>query len=208
MNAKTKRQHQKRTTRARDASAAPRVVPLIELREDPDNARHRGDRARGELRRSLRRFGAGRSLVADAGGVVRAGSGTLEAARAEGYTEALVVEPGPGQLVVVQRTDWTETDAAAYGIADNRTAELAEWDTAQLGDLLGSLEADDIVGFSTGELTSLPTTQVLLDSWEAHELDLRAVFVLRCPAELQAEVRAVLRERFPSVDWDEIVVAQ
>ena len=134
------------------------VVSLDTLALDPANLRVRDDRAKDTLRASLKRFGAGRSIVFDAKGVVVAGNGTMEAARQEGFTEALIVKPKPGQLVAVQRDEWTNTEAIAYGLADNRLSELAGW-SADLPDVLLSLESEgfdlDTLGFSTDEVEFL-----------------------------------------------------
>ena len=66
------------------------------------------------------------------GNVVEAGNGTLEAARALGWTHvaAVLVDDEPAT-------------AAGFGISDNRTAELAEWDQEALDKLLASIEIVD-----------------------------------------------------------------
>jgi DNA modification methylase len=80
-----------------------------------------------------------RSLVMDADGMIRAGNGTLEAARAAGITEAIVVETDGTQLVVVKRPDWSTEKALAYALSDNRTGELSEWDADALAASLAEL---------------------------------------------------------------------
>ena len=90
---------------------------------------------------------------------MRAGSGTLEAAQAEGLTELLVVRPKAGQLVAVERDDWSATEAAGYAIADNRTAELAKWDELGLAESLEALRGGGLdlgtVGFEADEVDEL-----------------------------------------------------
>lgn len=127
------------------------VIPLDRLRSDPSNARKRTDANRKAIRDSMRKFGPARSILIDGKDIVRAGNGTLEGASAEGITEVLVVEPEPGQLVAVRRRFATETEAAAYGIADNRSAELAEWDDDVLARTLEAIRTDQTVPIeSTG----------------------------------------------------------
>lgn len=146
----------------REKAATPLVVEQVsigDLAADPTNVRVRDERARGTLEASLRRFGPARSIVLDGSGVVRAGSGTLEAAARAGVTEVLIVDPQPGQLVAVRRRDWTLSEATAYAIADNRTAELAVWDDTALATTLDTLnnEGFDLanVGYTEGEFQTL-----------------------------------------------------
>ena len=132
------------------------VVSLEAVVSDPANARKHDEKNRRAIRGSLRRFGAGRSIVLDKNNVVRAGNGTVEEARAEGFTEVLVVTPKPGQLVAVKRPDWSETEATGYALADNRAGELAEWDESRLMDQLRAIEQDGLdpatVGFDPEDL--------------------------------------------------------
>jgi hypothetical protein len=84
----------------------------------------------------------------DANGVVRAGNGTLEAAKALGWKRIAVV-----------RTDLVNTEATAFSLADNRTSELAEWDEAGLAETLRSLQSEDFdldaVGFTSDDVDDL-----------------------------------------------------
>jgi len=146
-----------------------RRIPIAEVVEDPKNARRRDERATNTLASSLGRFGAARSIVLDADGVVRAGNGTVEAARAAGIEEVLVVETNGRQLVAVKRPDWSDAEAMAYALADNRTAELASWDSEALAASLGELASEygregfepmlESVGFSELELGELIDVQ-------------------------------------------------
>lgn len=135
------------------------TLSLDSLVVDPANVRLHGDRNRQTLDASFRRFGAARSIVVDAKGVVRAGNGTLEAARAAGMTDAIVVDAEGDQLIVVRRKDWSPTEATAYAIADNRSSDLAEDDPDALARTLQALmnEGFDLAatGFSEEEANSL-----------------------------------------------------
>ena len=152
---KAEAKHGQDTGDAGAAQATPpavELVPLDSISPDPANVRRRGPEAKAAIKASLGRFGAGRSIVVDRDGVVRAGNGTLEAAKDAGFTEVLVVDAKPGQLVAVRRDDWTAAEAQAYGIADNRTAELAEWDDLGLARQLQALrgEEDPLVAAAAG----------------------------------------------------------
>ena len=100
------------------------------------------------IKGSLAKFGQQKPLVVGADGVVIAGNGTLEAARALGWKRIDVV-----------RTKLRGVDAAAYAIADNRASELADWDFEPLAKVLASLRADDVnlnaLGWADHELEPL-----------------------------------------------------
>ena len=97
-------------------------ISIAQLSLDPKNARKHSARNLEAIAASLLKFGQRKPLVVHRG-VVLAGNGTLEAARSLGWTEIEVSE-------VPQ--DWDNDTAKAYALADNRTAELAEWDESEL----------------------------------------------------------------------------
>src|SRR5580765_6129604 len=95
-----------------------RRVKLTDLHADPANARRHDERNLAAIADSIRTFGQVEPLVVQrATGKVIGGNGRLEVLRKQGATECDVVE-----------VDVNDTQAAALGIALNRTAELAEWD--------------------------------------------------------------------------------
>ena len=135
-------------------------LSLDEVRMDPANARKHDERNRGVIRGSLRRFGPGRSIVLDGKNIVRAGNGTLAEARAEGYTEILVVEPKPGQLLAVRRPEWSPTEAAGYSLADNQATDTSENDPDILAGTLNGLFTEDpslalATGFTQSDLDAM-----------------------------------------------------
>jgi hypothetical protein len=134
--------------RQNNAPMAVEVVPIGSISPDPANVRRHPERNLEAIRASLRRFGQQKPIVVDEAGIIRAGNGTYAAARDLGWSEVAVV-----------RTDLAGSEATAYAIADNRTAELAAWDEEALADTLKSLEAEgfdlDAVGFDPHELGDL-----------------------------------------------------
>lgn len=107
------------------------ATPVERLEHDKRNARKHSPRNLSAIARSLDEHGQRKPLVAQRVGerlVVRAGNGTLEAARSLGWTHLAVV--------VVEEGDKAAT---RYALADNRTAELAEWDDETLRELLGEV---------------------------------------------------------------------
>ena len=124
-------------------------IAIADLSQDPANARVHPERNLAAITASLRRFGQQKPIVIDKSNVVRAGNGTLQAAIAMGWDSINCV-----------RTDLTGGDAVAYAIADNRTAELAEWDgDVLIATLEGLRQCDetalDAVGFNEDELEKL-----------------------------------------------------
>lgn len=135
------------------------TLKISDLTVDPANVRVRDERAKRTLAASLKRFGPARSIVVDKDGIVRAGNGTIEAAESIGLSEVVVVDVEPGQVVAVRRPDWSPSEATAYSIADNRTAELADWDNEALSKQLDALGGEGInlddLGFSSDDFARL-----------------------------------------------------
>lgn len=127
------------------------------IRHDPRNARRRDDAARAAIRRSIEVLGVGRSIVIDRDGVVVAGNGVLEEARALGVPLKIIDSDG-SELVAVRRSDMGTNDPqrCALALADNAVAALADWDEPTLAELRAELGADleEVAGFgldATGE---------------------------------------------------------
>jgi ParB-like chromosome segregation protein Spo0J len=126
----------------------PQLVPIDELHEDVSNVNNHPPRSIEAIAASYARFGQQRSILADSGGVVRAGNGQLAAARRLGWTHMAVV-----------RSDLQGTELTAYSIADNRISEFSSFDTEALTATLRALQAEDFpiadVGFTDAELEEL-----------------------------------------------------
>lgn len=108
-------------------------IQITELSLDPKNARKHSARNLEAIAASLNKFGQRKPIVVHRG-VVLAGNGTLEAAKSLGWTEIDVAEVPE---------DWDNDTAKAYALADNRTAELAEWDESELAKQLLELQDAD-----------------------------------------------------------------
>ena len=123
-------------------------VSIDSIHADPANVRRHPEKNLAAIKASLARFGQQKPIIVDGDGIVRAGNGTLEAARALGWDKIAVV-----------RTPLKGSEATAYAIADNRTAELAEWDDVGLAEQLRALQSEDIdlaaVGFEAGEVDAM-----------------------------------------------------
>lgn len=146
------------------------LVPVESLTPDPGNARRHSQRNLDAIAGSLSRFGQRRPLVVTADGIVLAGNGTLEAAKSLGWKQIAITRIP---------NDWTHDQARAYALADNRTAELAEWDGKLLADQLVELDA---VGWEISELgfqfADIPEPK----QKPTHEIDLDGMsFDHQCP---------------------------
>jgi ParB-like chromosome segregation protein Spo0J len=111
----------------------PLAVPCDSLVLDPANARKHPESNLEAIKGSLAVYGQRKPIVVNQKTrVVIAGNGTLEAARALGWSHVAVVF-----------TDDDPVTAAGFAIADNRTAELAEWDPDALGRMLREVRVAD-----------------------------------------------------------------
>jgi len=120
---------------------------LDELTLDPDNARkHNSDVDVEAIRLSLLEFGQQTPIVVDEADIVVKGNGTMMAALKLGWTEIETI-----------KTTLTGDQLRAYAIADNRTAELSQWNTETLIAQLNELEAtlQTAAGYSIDALDKL-----------------------------------------------------
>lgn len=125
-----------------------KTVKVADLTLDPANARTHPARNLGALKDSLQRFGQQKPIVIEASGLVRAGNGTVLAARElEWKTLKAVV------------TDLEGDEAVGYALADNRTAELAIWDWEQLAQLLDQVPNASQLGWDETELRDIINAQ-------------------------------------------------
>lgn len=124
------------------------TVKLQEISPDPANVRKHSDRNIEAIIASLRAFGQQKPIVVDQRGIILAGNGTYEAARRLGW-----------ENIQITRTALSGPLATAYAIADNRTAELAEWDSENLALQLQSFRDANldtaIAGFDEQETNDL-----------------------------------------------------
>ena len=115
------------------------IVPIGQLAADPRNVRVHGAENRAAIQASLGDFCQQKPIVVDpTATTVYAGSGTLAQMVALGYPEVWIV-----------RSQLDPSALKAYAIADNRSGELAEWDSEALALQLGELWVE---GFDLGDL--------------------------------------------------------
>lgn len=132
----------------------PRLLPLAvaigSLREDPDNVRQHDARSIDTIAASLKEYGQQKPIVVAADGTVRAGNGTLQAARKLGWLRIATVV-----------FDGDERRLKAFAIMDNRSAELSSFDEGALAQALEALQASgedfdvESIGFTDAEAMKL-----------------------------------------------------
>lgn len=156
------------------------TVAISKLVFDPANARKHDKKNLEAIKGSLARFGQQKPIVVGKNNVVIAGNGTIAAALEIGWT-----------MINIVRTDLTGSEATAFALADNRTAELASWDVEILGKTLQALHEDgfniDEIGFDTsklfqdeGDTTTVSGTTTITGSKELSESDFQE-FDHQCP---------------------------
>lgn len=123
------------------------IVDISTLTPDPVNARLHPDRNLASIKDSLCLYGQVKPVVVrKSTRVVVAGNGTMESAKSLGWTK-----------IAATFVDMDDAAAAGYGLADNRTAELARWDfevVARLDKMLQEVGVNP-VGWSQDELDVL-----------------------------------------------------
>jgi len=126
---------------------------LADIKLYPHNPRH-NEHAVAAVAASIQEFGFRQAIVVDEEGVIVVGSTRYKAARKLGLQ----------RVPVHVAAGLTPAQVKAYRIADNKLAELAEWDDALLvQELLELQKLDfdlDLVGFSAEELQDLFQVEV------------------------------------------------
>lgn len=138
-------------------------VKIETLTLDPANVRRHPAKNLEAIKASLTRFGQQRPVLVNPKGIIIAGNGTVMAAKALGWDHINIV-----------RTELEGSEATAYAIADNRTAELAEWDEEALAQQLAALQIEDeelakAAGFTDAEIQALEGATVEVQEDEVPE---------------------------------------
>lgn len=141
----------------------PFAVPTDSLTYDPENARIHPERNMDSIKESLTRYGQQKLIVARREDrVVMAGNGTLAAARELGWEQ-----------IACRFTDLDDVQAQGFGLADNRTAELADWDIDTLARLnaLQAIAGENPIGWSEDEMLVLRLSLAERDKTEVKVYD-------------------------------------
>lgn len=131
---------------------------ISELKFDDKNFNKHTAHGMGLLEKSLKQFGAGRSILIDKDNNIIAGNGIVEAAGQAGIEKLRVVETTGDEIVAVKRTDVSLNSAQGreMALADNATASAdLEWDKGNIAEAAGEFGFDpgswDVVGWDESE---------------------------------------------------------
>lgn len=104
------------------------------------------DKAVEAVAASIKEFGFKQPIVVDSQGVIVAGHTRYKAA----------LSLGMDKVPVLVADDLTDEQVKAYRLADNKTAELAEWDFSALQEELDALDMDmEMFGFADAEFDNV-----------------------------------------------------
>ena len=139
-----------------------RLVPIDTLTPDPANANTHPEKNLRTIRGSLAQYGQQKPIVVSPTGVIVAGNGLWTVLR-----EQPVPAPGrTGELeaqrwthVAAVRSDLSPAELVGFGITDNRSQQLSEWDLDVLASHLGGLDQDGVdlaaLGWDEDDMQSL-----------------------------------------------------
>lgn len=127
------------------------IKTIADLKPDAQNVNKGTERGAYMVDHSITNLGAGRSILADADGVVIAGNKTLEVAAEHGLPVRVVQSDGK-ELIVVQRTDLRlkgkgleRTKARQMATVDNRASEVGYDPDVQI--LLEHYQSEDLSAY-------------------------------------------------------------
>ena len=157
------------------------MTSIKDLKSDHKNARRRTDRSAELIKESLQRYGAARSIVIDEDNRILAGNGTIEGAKEAGIDRIRIIETDGDEVIAVRRTGLTEDQKVGLALADNRTADLSEWDQEMLNRL--GEQHDISLFFSQDDLDGILETKVeALPPEDFDEVDDDITTEHRCPS--------------------------
>ena len=139
---------------------------ISDLKFDHKNARKRTDNSTRLIQESLQRYGAARSIVIDEDNRILAGNGTIAGAQALGLTKLKVIEAAGDEIIAVRRSGLSEDEKVGLALADNRAAELSDWDAQMLQQL--SEEHDIAPWFEEEDLDAILNAAEQLDPVEGN----------------------------------------
>jgi ParB-like chromosome segregation protein Spo0J len=130
-------------------SLKPLETDIKSIKLDPRNARKHPERNIEVIKNSLKTYGQRKPIVVNVNtNTIEAGNGMYQAALSLGWDKIAVVFVDDAQEV-----------ATAYGLMDNQSALISEWDLPTLKDLLTELDDGevnmDLTGFSSKEIEVL-----------------------------------------------------
>lgn len=133
------------------------MMKISDIKEYDNNPR-KNDKAVDAVASSIRSFGFKVPIIIDSNNVIIAGHTRLKASRKLGYTE----------VPCLIADDLTDEQVKAFRLADNKVAELAEWDLDKLTEELNFIEMD-MEQFGFEDLSKELERDVLEDDFDENE---------------------------------------
>ena len=124
-----------------------KIMKLVDLHEDPKNARKHNKKNIDLICKSLKEFDQYKNIVVQKStGKIIAGNGTYQAAKVLGWDE-----------IECNVVDIPDDKATAMAVVDNRSTDLSSWDNDVLGSVLDGLSSDDleVTGFDDKDIEKL-----------------------------------------------------
>ena len=138
-------------------------MQIVEMQLDRITPYERNPRRNNEaveyVANSIREFGFRVPIVIDASGVIVAGHTRYKAAQALGMSA----------VPCVVADDLTDAQIRAYRLADNKTAEMAQWDPAMLDEELMDLLDIDMSAFGFGDIDLDAAVALDLDAEQSRD---------------------------------------
>lgn len=116
------------------ASLCIQIRPIVDLNPSPKNPRRHPERQMKLLMKNIERFGLVVPILIDAKGTIIAGHARWEVAKRLGWSE----------VPTICLDHLSEAEALALTIADNRLAEISDWDNILLAEALKDLAGLDL----------------------------------------------------------------
>jgi hypothetical protein len=178
-----------------------RDVELSKLKPWENNPRL-NDQAIDAVVRSIRTFGFNVPILCDQNLTIIAGHTRWKAAK------KLSLKSVP--VIILEMSD---TQRRAFSLADNKTAEIADWHFPRLRELLEELHSEDInlsnLGFSDAEIVALLSDDVEPD-WAAFDQSLATIendayvfLPVKIPPKLKGPVQAAIKTRAAEIGTNE-----
>lgn len=126
-----------------------KIISIQDLTQDSRNFNKGTDKGARLMRKSFKKFGAGRSILVDKDGNIIAGNKSTEAAKEAGIKKVRVIETDGTELIAVKRTDVSldSKEGRELALADNAaTYHNLNWDVEQLQNI-----STDFADFDTTE---------------------------------------------------------
>ena len=158
---------------------------MTEIKQDSRNYRIHDDRNKELIRKSLKEYGTGRSIVIDSDGEIIAGNGVYEQAKAL-KLPIKEVETDGSELVVVKRTDLKRSDRKRDGLAimDNSASDSSRFDIPMLQTDFNSEELQDM-GVPVFDASDIDVDGFFKEDDSEHEKKKKTITCPNCGEEIE-----------------------